>query len=172
MKRIACLATLMSMTVTAGCVERRFTIYSDPPGALVYINNKYLGVTPVDGYIVYYGKQKFRLIKEGYETLDVVQDYSAPWYEWPGIDFITENIYPFKARDVRRFSYTMRPLTAIPPDEVRRRAEELRAKGQMIGVPAPPRPIAPPSAPPGATLGPPAPPEDTLPAPRPVPAPP
>jgi hypothetical protein len=176
MKRIVYLAALLMISGTAGCVERRFTIYSQPGnGALVYHNGNYLGVTPVDGYLTYYGKQHFRLIKEGYEMLDVVQDYPPPWYDWPGIDFITENIWPFKIRDVRRFSYDMQPLQTIPPDDVRLRAEELRARGQTIGVPAPPRPLAPAAAPPaqpGATLGPPAPPEGTLPAPRPVPTPP
>lgn len=165
MKRIACLAILMMVSLTAGCIERRFTIYSEPAGALVYYNNNYLGVTPVDGYVIYYGKQHFRLIKEGYETLDVVQEYPPPWYEWPGIDFVTENIYPFKVRDVRKFSYTMRPLQSISLDEVRQHAEELRARGQTIGVPAPPRAVAPSAAPPP-------PPETTLPAPNPVPPPP
>ncbi|HTU23697.1 MAG TPA: PEGA domain-containing protein [Gemmataceae bacterium] len=167
MKRIACLATLMTMTWTAGCVERRLTIYSEPTGALVYHNGNYLGPTPVDRYFVYYGKQQFRLIKEGYETRDIVQDISPPWYEWPGIDFLTENIWPFKVRDVRRFSYAMRPLRSIPPEEVRQRAEELRARGQIIGVPPAPRPIAPA---PAAPLPPPTPPppQNTLPAPRPV----
>lgn len=177
MKPSLWLAALLTMTTgTIGCVERRFTVYSEPAGALVYLNNRYLGVTPVDGYITYYGKQQFRLIKEGYDTLDVVEKYNPPWYEWPGIDFVTENIYPFKVRDVRRFDYIMRPLKSIPPDEVRQQAEALRAAGQNIGVPAPPRPLAPaqstPSTPPGAVLGPPTPPDSTLPAPRPVPAPP
>lgn len=166
MKPSLWLAALLGMTM--GCVERRFTIYSEPAGALVYHNNRYLGVTPVDGYIVYYGKQQFRLIKEGYETLDVVQEYNPPWYEWPGIDFVTENIYPAKVRDVRRFSYAMRPLQSIPPDEVRQRAEQLREAGQNIGVPPPPRAVAPATAPPP----PPAPPDSNLPPPRPVPAPP
>jgi hypothetical protein len=168
MKRIACLAALVTIGSTVGCVERRFTVYSDPPGALVYVNGNYLGMTPVDGYITYYGKQQFTLIKEGYETLDVVQSYPPPWYEWPGIDFLTENIWPFKLRDVRKFSYTMRPLQSIPPDDVRSRAESLRARGQNIGVPLPPRPLAP-----AATLPPPsAPAEGTLPSPRPLPPPP
>jgi hypothetical protein len=169
MKRIACLAALVTIGSMAGCVERRFTIYSDPPGALVYHNGNYLGMTPQDGYLTYYGKQQFTLIKEGYETLDVVQSYPPPWYEWPGIDFFTENIWPFKLRDVRKFSYTMRPLQTIPPDDMRSRAEELRARGQNIGVPLPPRPLA--STPPTPPT-PPAPPEGTLPSPRPMPPPP
>ncbi len=167
MRRIACLAALLMLGSTAGCVERRFTVYSEPPGALVYVNGNYLGMTPVDGYITYYGKQQITLIKEGYDTLDVVQEYPPVWYDLPGIDFVTENIWPFKLRDVRKFSYTMRPLQAIPPDDVRQRAEELRLRGQNIGVPLPPRPLGPVPTPPL-----PAPPEGTLPTPRPVQPPP
>lgn len=162
MKRIVWLTTLLTIGSTAGCVERRFTVFSDPPGALVYLNGRYLGPAPADGYLIYYGKQEFTLVKEGYETLKVVERYPPPWYEWPGIDFVTENIWPFKIRDVRRFSYTMQPLQSIPPDDVRARAEALRARGQTIGVPAAPRPLGPvqPAPPP---------PDATLPPPRTVP---
>jgi len=166
MKRIACLTALLTISSAAGCVERRFTIYSDPPGALAYINGNYLGMTPVDGYIVYYGKQRFTLIKKGYETLEIVQPYPPVWYDIPGLDFLTENIWPTKLRDVRHFSYTLRPLQSIPPDDVRLRAEELRTRGQNIGVPLPPRPLAPAATPP-----PPPPPDSSLPPPRQVPPP-
>lgn len=166
MKRIACLAAFLTISSTTGCVERRFIIYSEPPGALVYVNGKYLGMTPVDGYLTYYGKQQFTLIKEGYETLDVVQSYPPAWFDLPGLDFLTENIWPTKLRDVRKFSYTMQPLQSIPPDDVRMRAEELRSRGRNIGVPLPPRPLAP------APTTPQTPPEGTLPSPRPMPPPP
>jgi hypothetical protein len=157
MKRIAGRTILLMVLLTAGCVERRFVVHSEPPGALVYHNGIYLGPAPVDGYITYYGKQQFRLIKEGYETLDVVQPYMPPWYEIPGVDFFSENIWPFKLRDVRTLCYTMQPLQTVRPDDVRQRAEELRARGQTIGVPRPPRPLLP---------------ETMLPAPSPLPPPP
>jgi hypothetical protein len=157
MKRIACLAVLLTISSTAGCVERRFIIDSNPPGALVYYNGNYLGMTPVDGYLTYYGKQQFTLIKEGYETLDVMQSYPPAWFDLPGLDFLTENIWPGKLRDVRKFIYTLRPLQSIPPDDVRSRAEELRARGQNIGVPLPPRPLAPAPAPRGTGVAPAAP---------------
>lgn len=165
MKRIALLMVLLLGSGTTGCIERRFVVESDPPGALVYHNGLYLGTTPVDGYIIYYGKQQFRIIKEGYETLDVVQTYPPPWYELPGIDFVTENIWPFKVRDVRRFTYTMRPIAAVSAEEVHQRAEQLRARGQTIG---PPRPLPPVPAPSTTPLPPPPPPPD-LPPPRVVP---
>jgi hypothetical protein len=172
MKRNAHLMMLLTVGLMAGCVERRFTVNSDPPGALVYHNGIYLGATPVDGYIIYYGKQQLRLIKEGYDTLDVVQEYPPPFYELPGIDFFSENIYPLKIRDVRRFCYTMTPQKTTRPEDVRDQAEQLRRRGQTIGVPLPPRPIllppstSPSTPPPG--VAPPGPPAD-LPPPRTLP---
>lgn len=156
MKRFAGSTILLMGMLAAGCVERRFVVHSDPPGALVYHNGIYLGPAPVDGYITYYGKQHFRLIKEGYDTRDIVQPYMPPWYEIPGVDFFSENIWPFKLRDVRSFCYTLQPMQTVRPDDVRQQAEELRARGQTIGVPRPPRPLLP---------------ETMLPAPSPMPPP-
>src|SRR5262249_42745610 len=78
-----------------------------------------------------------------------------PWYELPGIDFVSENLWPHKLRDVQRFHYQLQPLQQVRPDDVRRQAEGRRARGQGI-APRPPAPPAPPPAAP-ATLAPPAP---------------
>jgi hypothetical protein len=154
---------LLLATQAAGCVERRYVINSQPQGALVYLSTgEYLGATPVDGYFVYYGKYVFRLVRDGYEPLTVVQDIPAPWYELPGIDFISENLNPFKIRDVHTFCYTLQPAQAVRPDDVLNRGSELRVRGQGIGTPREPRPVAPEPAPGQPAL-------PTLPAPTPVP---
>jgi hypothetical protein len=157
MKRHAWLLTLLTATLAGGCVERRYVIYSDPPGALVYKNGVYLGATPVDDYFVYYGKYEFTLVKEGYEPLRVVQDIPAPWYELPGPDFVSEAVVPVKIRDVRSFCYTLQPQQTVRPDDLLNNANALRARGQSIGAPREPRPAPPePPPPPGvAPLGPP-----------------
>src|SRR5262245_3283745 len=97
----------------AGCVERRYVIESDPPGALVLVNGTPLGATPVDGHFVYYGNYTFTLIKDGYETLHVDQRIRAPWFEYPGADFVSENVYPGKLEDVRRFRYALQPAAQV-----------------------------------------------------------
>src|SRR5262249_31404349 len=118
MKPIACLGVvLLTADLAAGGVQRRLVVYSDPPAALVYLNNQYVGATPVDFYYVYYGKYQFTLVKDGYETLNVIQDIPAPWYELPGPDFIAE-VQPFKIRDVRSFCYTLQPLQQVRPDDL------------------------------------------------------
>jgi hypothetical protein len=135
------LTTGLASALSAGCVERRYTIYSDPPGAIVYRNGQYLGPTPVDDHFVYYGKYHFVLVKEGYETLVVDQNISTPWYEYPPLDFVAESLVPCKLRDVRTFTYTMQPLQAPRHDEVLQRGTALRERGKAIGD----QPVEPPA---------------------------
>ena len=143
---LACLST--------GCVTRRVLITSDPPGAIVYRNGEYLGPTPVEEPFVFYGKYRYRLVHDGYEPLDVVQDIPAPWYELPGPDFVSENLIPYTFRDVRPFHYQLQPAVQVRPDDIRARAEALRGEGRLIQPPAdappPPqrRPAPPPVTPP------------------------
>jgi hypothetical protein len=119
----------------SGCVERRYVIESDPPGALVLVNGQPLGTTPVDGYFIYYGDYNFTLIKDGYQTKQVTQKLTSPWFELPPFDFATENLYPGKIEDVRRFRYCLDPLVQVRTDELLRQAEELRNRGKSVGEP-------------------------------------
>jgi PEGA domain len=132
----------MSAALLAGCVERRYVITSDPPGAVVYKNGQPLGATPVDDHFVYYGKYDFVLIKEGYETLAVEQEIPTPWYEVFPLDFISENLIAWPITDVRRFHYRLEPRRQVQTDKLLQDAGALRARGQSIGtpVPLPPRP--------------------------------
>jgi hypothetical protein len=122
----------------SGCIEQRYVIESDPPGALVLVNGQPLGITPVDGYFTYYGTYDFTLVKDGYETKAVRQKLAAPWYELPGVDFLTENVYPVKVEDVRRFRYTLDPLVQIREGDLLQQADQLRGRGKAVnGEPGP-----------------------------------
>ena len=126
---------LIAAALTAGgCVERRFVIESDPPGALVYVNGQPLGSTPVDGHFIYYGNYEFTLVKDGYETLHVDQRIRAPWYQYPLVDFVSENVYPGKLEDVRRFRYAMQPATQVNTQQLMQQAEALRNRGRSLPV--------------------------------------
>jgi hypothetical protein len=61
-----------------------------------------------------------------------------PWYEFPGIDFLTENAYPGKIEDIRRFRYCLEPLVQVRTDDLLQQAEQLRGKGRSVGADAPP----------------------------------
>ena len=159
----------------AGCVERRMTIRSNPPGAMVYVDDYEIGTTPVSTSYIYYGTRKIRLVKDGYETLTIYQPMPHPWYQWPGIDFFSENIWPHKIRDERSFMYQMTPAVVVPTDTLLDRAQALREANRSIPAAAPAPVAAPPvmELPPPSTAFPPTtlPPSSTLPAPMIGPAP-
>jgi hypothetical protein len=126
-----------------GCVQRQLTIRSNPPGALVFIDEEQIGVTPCSTAFTYYGTRKVRVIKDGYETQTSYQKISPPWYEWPGIDFVTENLWPGELRDERNLAFQLEPQTVVPPNELIARGENLRQGSRLDGY-----------MPPGAMVGP------------------
>lgn len=135
------LSVFAAATIAAGCVERRFVIESDPPGALVLMNGQPIGATPVDGHFLYYGKYQFTLIKDGYETLQVDECFNTPWYEYFPLDFISENVYPGKIEDVRRPApYRLSPRLQPRTDALLGQAEQLRAQGRSLSSHTPDKP--------------------------------
>ncbi len=143
-----------------GCVERRFVIQTDPPGALVYQNGRPLGASPVDVQYTYYGDYAFTIVKDGYETLHVLEEVRAPIYAYPPIDFVVENLYPGNICDVRRLHYVLRPRPQPRLDDLLQAGQQLRLRGRQL--PPPSSPTANPATP---TVVTPAPSTPTLPAP-------
>jgi hypothetical protein len=126
------LAAILATGGLPGCIEQRYVIESEPPGALVLVNGAPLGTTPVDGYFTYYGTYDITLVKDGYQTKVVPQKISMPWFEYPGVDFVTENLFPGKVEDVRRFHYTLEPLVQVRTDDLLQQAQQLRDRGRAI----------------------------------------
>ena len=124
---------ILALLATCGCVERRFVINTNIPGAQVYDEKGHpVGATPCDKEFTYYGKYRFTLVKDGYQTQVVETRVKAPWFEFPPLDFISENVLPFTIRDVRRLDYILQPAPMIPPEAVLREANDLRARGQTL----------------------------------------
>ncbi len=142
-------ASLLALT-QSGCVRRRLTIRSNPPGALVYVDKYEIGVTPCSTSFLYYGTREIRLVKDGYETLVVNQEIPPPWYQIPPLDFFAENVVPQEIRDERVLTYTLLPQLVVPTNQLLDRAENLRRGVQSQAGPAaavPPGAIAPPLMP-------------------------
>jgi hypothetical protein len=110
-----------------GCVRRSLTIKSDPPGALVYVNDQLIGQTPVSYDFMWYGWQRVSLHKDGFERFDDRRKLRAPVHLWIPFDLAME-LMPFTIRDDRTWAYD---LTAMP----------------VPTPPAPPEPVAAPIPP-------------------------
>ena len=134
MKRSAGLGALLLVAgLSTGCVTRSYTITTDPPNAVVYRNGTPVGLTPTDESFLFYGNYHFTIVKDGYETLQVDQKITMPWYEFPGLDFFTENLVPWPILDRREFHYKLAPVQIPNTDKLLNDAQNLRNRGISLG---------------------------------------
>lgn len=120
------------LVCTPGCLRRRLTVKSNPPGAMVYVDEHPLGRTPISTDFTYYGKRNIRLELDNYQTLNVQQPIHAPWYEWPVMDFISENFCPYEIKDHHTLSYTLTPNmeSSVTHEQIMLNAAEIRQDAQ------------------------------------------
>src|SRR4051812_46041190 len=109
-----------------GCVQRKLTIESNPPGALVWLNDQEVGRTPLTRDFTWYGNYDVQLRKEGYETVKTNMDMKAPWWQWVPFDLFAEFFY---ATDRQNFTFSMRPATTQPldPNAILRRGSAMQS---------------------------------------------
>lgn len=113
------------LLAAAGCVERKMLIRSEPPGAPVWIDEDYAGVTPLEHPFVHYGLRRVRvgpLRDENGKLTHLEQgidwEVEAPWYETFPIDFFAEVLYPETLVDEHEL-----PLVVLTPPEAAQEGE-------------------------------------------------
>lgn len=118
-------------------MERKLTLTSEPAGALVYMNEKEIGRTPLQTDFIWYGKYDVQVRKEGYQTFDHPQTLKAPWWQIPPIDLFAE-LMPWHPTDRQalHFKLTPRPATEPSPDELVSAANTLRPQLENTRVPS------------------------------------
>jgi hypothetical protein len=136
-RRVQALLLVLGIGALSGCVERRYTIRTDPPGATVVVNGEEIGPSPASKSFVFYGDRKISLIKDGYQTKTLIQPIKAPWWDNYITEFFTENVVPVSLRDEREFTYTLEPFKMTPQGELRDRAESLRSEARILPKPRP-----------------------------------
>lgn len=110
----------------SGCVRRRLTVRTTPPGAQVFVDDQEIGTTPCSAAFTYYGTRKITVMKEGYRTETLYQRINPPWYELPPLDFVVENLWPREIRDERVVDVQLVPEEIVPPQRLLERAQTLR----------------------------------------------
>ncbi len=156
---IGTLLVACTVATAAGCVRRRMTVLTNPSGATAYLDNKPIGKTPLTTGFDHYGKRKFTFVKDGYETKTVILPVRAPWYEWIGLDFVSEVLLPGKLVDHKYYEVNMSPRQIVPQSDLLEQAEEMRRKthsGQSLRI-VDPMPLAPTPEPWGGSIAPPEP---------------
>ncbi|HEX3152146.1 MAG TPA: PEGA domain-containing protein [Gemmataceae bacterium] len=141
-RRAACVLIAVMAAFLSGCVERRFRIETNPPGAYVSINNTPIGPSPADVQFLYYGDYEIELKKEGFETKRIKQPVRAPLWAYPPVDFVVENLAPFKISDIRVLCYELDPVIVPNLDQFKAEGESYRQRA--AGLPPPRFPEPPP----------------------------
>ncbi|QDU72067.1 PEGA domain protein [Mucisphaera calidilacus] len=119
----------MLSLVAGGCVRRTITITSEPSGALVHLNDREVGRTPLSLPFTYYGVYDVRLEQETSEPLWTTGKADPPWWAYPGPDLIAEFIPGLK--DEVAWHYELTPAVAVEDeniDAVNLRARQMRAR--------------------------------------------
>lgn len=118
-------AFVMMAVAFAGCVRRTIEISSDPAGALVFLNDREVGRTPLQVDFVYYGTYDVRLLKDGCEALLTSGDAKPPWWDNIPLDILAEAV-PGEPHAQVKWHYTLQPEDDDPA-RLANRARDMRA---------------------------------------------
>ena len=122
------------LCASVGCVQRRLTIRSNPPGAMVSVDNQEIGTTPISTNFTFYGKRHIRIVKDGYETIDDLREIQPPWYQYPGVDLVAETVVPGEIQDRRTLQYTLQPKQQVTENQLLMEAENFMATTRSPSV--------------------------------------
>ena len=102
--------------LTSGCVTRSLTIKTEPPGALVYVNDELKGPSPVTYDFLWYGWHRVMIRKDGFTRVDDRKELRSPIYLWIPFDLALE-LLPLPIHDRRMWSYALTPAPTLPTPE-------------------------------------------------------
>ncbi|OHB68033.1 MAG: hypothetical protein A2Y77_01755 [Planctomycetes bacterium RBG_13_62_9] len=132
-KRSIWIAGLIAAIALAGCVERRLTIHTEPPGATVVLNDQQIGEAPVTVPFNWYGDHWVRISMEGYETLDTHRELKAPLHDYFPFDFFAQILYPGRIVDSYEWTFELSPKVYPTREHLLKKAATL--KGQIESTP-------------------------------------
>ena len=109
----------------SGCVERKLTINTEPPGALVVLNDEEIGTSPVTVSFEWYGDYWVRISKDGYENLNTHRPLKGPWYDSFPFDFFAQIISSDRIVDSYEWTFPLEPKKQISREKLIQAAEKL-----------------------------------------------
>ena len=128
---------LIVVLASCGCVRRRMTVRTSPPGATISVDNQVIGTSKAATSFTYYGTREIRIEKDGFRTETIRRKFHPPWYQFPGLDFITETLWPGEIRDERIIDVQLVPRELESTDQVVGRADALRTQSRAGVITAP-----------------------------------
>lgn len=141
MQRANCLLGLLVIATISqvGCIRKRMTVRTNPPGAMVYVDRQPIGLSPASTNFTYYGTRNIEVVRDGYRTERFLHKMNPPWYQIPPLDFVSETLWPFERRDERVVDVQLVEEPVVPAGALIESGEQLRLQAsQGIAVSPPP----------------------------------
>ena len=133
MNRIRCLVLttavlFLVVAATVGCVRRTIRITTEPPNALVFLNDREVGRSELETDFLFYGDYDVIIRKEGYHTLKTNWEVKSPWYQLIPVDFFAEVLWPGYIHDVHTRHFVLEEQKLPTTEELLERADEARER--------------------------------------------
>jgi hypothetical protein len=110
-----------------GCVERIMQVRSEPAGALVRVDGKPVGRTPVDVPFTHYGNRLVTLELDEYQMSRQLVHLETPWHLTFPLDIVFDVAFPITFLDYHPVEVTLERQETLPDrDEILDRAERMR----------------------------------------------
>ena len=123
-RRLLIMVVPLACLFITGCVRRTITVTSDPSGALVWLNGREVGRTPVTVDFLYYGTYDVQLVADDCEPLLTKGQANAPWWDHVPLDFAAE-VTPGEKHSRIAWHYQLTPRQD-DPQALLERARQLR----------------------------------------------
>ena len=109
MKRSILPLLLIVMAISSvGCIRRTLSITSTPSDALVWVNHREVGRTPLTVDFTHYGTYDIRIERDGMEPVLTSRKASAPVWDLPGPDLVFE-VMPFQTKSEVEWHFELEP---------------------------------------------------------------
>lgn len=138
-RKLIFISCCVSSLFLNSCVERKLTITTEPPGALVVLNDEEIGQSPVTVGFEWYGDYNITISKQNYITLHDHKNLPRPLNDKFPLDFFDD---AFHTRiDEYAWNFKLQPYVPPTKEELIDRAVQLRQEALIdpngIGYPKP-----------------------------------
>ncbi|MCP3915075.1 MAG: PEGA domain-containing protein [bacterium] len=107
----------LSLALPSGCTTKRvLAIESSPPGAIVRLDEKVIGRTPLEHPFQHYGQRRVTLYLPGYRTWSESIDFAPPWHARFPLDVVTQVILPLGLDDRQALDIELSPDDGVRGD--------------------------------------------------------
>jgi hypothetical protein len=123
---------LLFVLLAVGCVERKLYVRTEPAGAMVEVNGREVGRTPIAWSFDHYGTVRVNAHLEGHHAVEQEYKLKVPWYQRPFLDFFADVLWPGTIHNDHDLDIKMKPVPERTKAEDMALAAEVAARATKL----------------------------------------